>query len=369
MSSDEAPEEDIDYIEKNDLANSWRFADGKPIEQQSRARTLSRAVPTTWPQIEDAVGYGIDVSQWQGSINWSKVKNDGVDFAIIRCGFEQNYSDQDDDYWHTNAKACEKYGIPFGTYLYSYAQNTAAARSEAQHVLRLIEGYDLSYPIYYDMEDDVQEKLSKTQLADIAEAFCDTIEAAGYEVGIYASKNWFDSKLTDSRFSQWDKWVAQWNSTGCTYDGDYTMWQCSDAGKIDGISGTVDLNVDFGAAIRNGFYQDESDQNWYYYKNGIRQSSVKSIVSGAVNGEYGWWHVVNGKVTFDNTVANNSNGWWVIQNGKVNFDYDGFAENSNGWWYCKGGKVQFGTDDVIGGAVGGEWGWRVVSGRKGDSGL
>ena len=86
----------------------------------------------------------------------------------------------------------------------------AKAKSEAQHVLRLVEGYDLSYPIYYDLEENnVREKLSTKEIADIAQAFCDIIEAAGYEVAIYANTDWFTNYLTDSRFAQWDKW-------GCT---------------------------------------------------------------------------------------------------------------------------------------------------------
>ena len=110
----------------------------------------------------------------------------------MRCGYGMNDRYQDDDYWYTNADACERYGIPFGTYLYSYADTVEKAKSEAEHVLRLVKGYDLSYPIYYDLEHDpVRNKLSRTQIADIAEAFCDTIEAAGYDVAIDANTDWF----------------------------------------------------------------------------------------------------------------------------------------------------------------------------------
>ncbi len=205
---------DADYIEKHNLANSWRYSNGQPIQKQTRSRAAEYKGPSTWPKVAGAVGYGIDVSVWQGEINWSKVKNDGVDFAIIRCGYGQDQADQDDEYWNANVKGCEANGIPYGVYLYSYADTVAKAKSEAKHVLRLIKGHDLSYPIYYDMEDNVQASLGKKALGDIAEAFCDTIEAAGYKVGIYSSLSWFETKLTDSRFSQWDKWVAQWNDTG-----------------------------------------------------------------------------------------------------------------------------------------------------------
>ena len=237
--------EDPEYGEKNDLANSFRYEDGKPIPAESRYTQYS-----TWPKdIPGTVGYGIDVSKHQGKINWEKVNNSGVDYAIIRCGYGQDQYNQDDEYWDINAKACEQYGIPYGTYLYSYADTVEKAASEAKHVLRLVEGYDLSYPIYYDLEESsVRSKLNKSQIADIAETFCSIIEEAGYEAAIYSSKDWFENYLTDSRFNQWDRWVAQYN-TQCTYRGEYTMWQCSSKGYVDGIDGYADLNIDFGAAL------------------------------------------------------------------------------------------------------------------------
>ena len=126
---------------------------------------------------------------------------------------------------------------------------TAKAKSEAEHVLRLVNGYNLSYPIYYDLEESsVRSKLSSSQIADIAETFCRIIEDAGYEVAIYANTDWFTNYLTDSRFDQWDKWVAQYNDI-CTYTGEYSMWQCSSKGIVDGLAGYTDLNIDLGAYV------------------------------------------------------------------------------------------------------------------------
>ena len=234
-----------DDPEVGDRANSWRYEDGKPVGQRLRSSQYA-----TWPtDIPGTTAYGIDVSAHQGVIDWSAVKAAGVDYAIIRCGYGMDQTDQDDAYWYANADACEDNDIPFGTYLYSYADSVERAQSEAEHVLRLVEGYDLSYPIYYDLEESsVREKLSTAEIADIAETFCDIIEEAGYEVAIYANKDWFTNYLTDSRFENWDKWVAQYNTT-CTYEGEYNMWQCSSEGKVDGIEGNVDLNIDFGASI------------------------------------------------------------------------------------------------------------------------
>lgn len=224
-------------------ANSWRFQNGQLVSMQDNLRFSQY---TTWPNISGAVARGIDVSKWQGKIDWQQVKNAGVDYAIIRCGFGSNYPSQDDEYWVRNVSECERLGIPYGVYLYSYAQSTAQAKSEAEHVLRLIAGHNLSYPVYFDLEDNSQMNLGTKALGDIAQTFCDVITSAGYEVGIYANTNWFTNYLTDSRFNQWDRWVAQYN-TQCTYKGTYTMWQCSSQGIVSGISGYVDLNLDFGA--------------------------------------------------------------------------------------------------------------------------
>ena len=95
---------------------------------------------------------GIDVSYSQGQINWPEIKNH-IDFAIIRCGYGDNIESQDDAYWKYNADACTRLNIPFGVYIYSYAANDTQSRSEAEHVLRLIRGYKLSYPVYLDLEE------------------------------------------------------------------------------------------------------------------------------------------------------------------------------------------------------------------------
>ncbi len=243
--------------------NSWRYVDGENI-LQSGDSDIDLASAGAWGKengvfyndsgqiIDGATMKGIDVSKHQGSINWNQVKNTDVDYAIIRCGFGDNYSSQDDSQWSANANACTSLGIPFGVYIYSYAQNTSQAKSEADHVLRLVKGYNLDFPIYIDLEDNTQSGLSASTLGNIAKTFCDTVQNAGYEVGVYANKYWWTSKLTSSVFnnSSWHKWVAQYNSN-CTYSGDYEMWQATSSGKVSGISGNVDLNFYFGSYVSN----------------------------------------------------------------------------------------------------------------------
>lgn len=192
--------------------------------------------------IPAAMEKGIDVSWHQGEVDWEKVQATDVSFAIVRCGYGNDQEDQDDSRWKYNADECTRLGIPLGTYIYSYALDVEEAKSEAAHVLRLVEGYDLSFPIFYDLEDEnYTGSLSAKEIGDIAETFVNEMNNAGYEVIIYASKYWFENVLTDSRFDQWEKWVAQYNDR-CTYNGKYMMWQCASDGRIDGIDGNVDIN-------------------------------------------------------------------------------------------------------------------------------
>ena len=216
---------------------------------------------------EDIRLEGIDVSYHQGSINWSKVKAAGIDYAILRCGFGQDLVNQDDSMWEKNADACTELGIPFGAYLYSYATTEAKAVGEAKHVLRLIENYDLQYPVYYDIEDASQKKLGKEKLGKIAKAFADVIEDAGYEVGIYASYSWFNSYLTADVFDNYSRWVARYN-TYCGYEKDYHMWQYSSSGKVNGVSGNVDMDYLVGTNVACEVAEVELNQEKYSLKVG-----------------------------------------------------------------------------------------------------
>lgn len=194
-------------------------------------------------QITGAVAKGLDVSHHQGKIDWEKVSKSDVDFVIIRCGYGNNIASQDDKYFAQNVAGCEKYNIPYGIYIYSYALNVSDAKSEAKHVLRLIKstGAKPTYPIYIDYEDSSQNGLTPKQLGNFATAFFNKTIAAGYKAGVYANLNWWTNKLTDSRFNQWTKWVAQYNSA-CSYTKSYQIWQSTSTGKVPGVNGNADLN-------------------------------------------------------------------------------------------------------------------------------
>ncbi|MFQ7311548.1 MAG: GH25 family lysozyme [Sellimonas sp.] len=232
--------------------NSFRYKDGQPIDMPA---LYADEYEYAWEKvdgyyrnnvgaiIEGATRKGIDVSHHQQQIDWEKVKADGIDFAILRCGYGGDYEDYDDDWWEYNVSECERLGIPYGVYLYSYSVNTADAVSEAEHTLRLLEGHQPTYPVYYDLEDDTTASVDNATIGQIAKTYCDMISEAGYEVGIYANYNWWTTRLTDPVFdnSGWSKWVARYNPT-CGYEKPYDMWQCTNEGSVDGINGNVDLN-------------------------------------------------------------------------------------------------------------------------------
>ena len=186
---------------------------------------------------------GIDVSEFQGKIDWEKVKNDGIEFAILRCGYGMDFSNQDDVEYERNANECERLGIPYGVYLMSYANTVEKARSEAEHVLRLIEGRKISLGVWYDIEDNgTSGAINKETLTNIINTFCNTIKNAGHRVGVYANLNWLENKIEKTIKDNYDIWVAQYYSK-CEYEGKYIMWQHTSSGKVNGISTNVDMNI------------------------------------------------------------------------------------------------------------------------------
>lgn len=244
------------YVSENDQEevgelkeNSFRYKDGVPVEfpeVMSRGLAYSKENGICYngrgEPVPGAVGKGIDVSEHNGVIDWEAVKNSDVDYAIIRVGYGSNYTQYDDDYWTRNAQECTRLGIPFGVYIYSYADSVEDAASEADHVLRLISGYNLSYPVYYDLEEtNIINKVGKGTITEIAKTFCGRMQNAGYEVGVYANLNWWNNYLTDGVFNNWHRWVAQYNVT-CDYGGKYHMWQCTSSASVPGINGNVDVN-------------------------------------------------------------------------------------------------------------------------------
>lgn len=193
---------------------------------------------------------GIDVSEHQGKINWKNVK---TDFAILRAGYGREIS-QKDKQFDNNYKGCKANNIPCGAYWYSYAVTTQDARKEAETCLEIIKGKVFEYPIYFDIEERRQLALGKNACTAIAKAFLETVEKAGYWVGIYSSKSHLENYLSEEICQRYAVWVAHYGVGKTTYRGQFGIWQKSSAGAVAGISGCVDLNecyIDYPALIKN----------------------------------------------------------------------------------------------------------------------
>ncbi len=200
---------------------------------------------------------GIDVSQWQGAIDWNKVAAAGIDFAIIRS---LRGSLKVDPYFETNFKGARENGIAIGIYKYSYATTVDFAKAEAEAVIKLLAGRKIEAKIWFDIEDDCQKNLDKKLLYNIIKIFLDTIKAAGYDAGIYCNTYWYTTVLTDDiRKLTKNWWLAQWtNWNGITQgkpDKGEVGWQYSNKGCIDGITGNVDLDYYY------GYWNDISEPN------------------------------------------------------------------------------------------------------------
>lgn len=183
---------------------------------------------------------GIDVSKWQGEINWDEVKKSGIQFAMLRCGYGKTQG-QHDEFFEINYKNAKAAGIPVGAYHYSYAKSTGDAKKEADYCLSLLKGKTFEFPIAFDIEDKSQQDLSKDAVSDIIKTFCQTVEDAGYYVSVYANLWWYNNKIDDSVTKLYDVWLAQW-SDAPTLKKDFGMWQYTSGGSVGGISGRVDMN-------------------------------------------------------------------------------------------------------------------------------
>lgn len=204
---------------------------------------------------------GIDISEWQGFLSdddFIKIKNDGIDFAIIRCGYT-SYGKSKKKYvdkcFENNYALAKKYEIPVGVYYYSCATTLKEAMEEANFIKEIIKDKTFEYPVCIDTEDNhdiynsnysdsSQYSIGKNSLTDIIKTICNDIEKNGYYVSIYASTSWFKSNLNIDDLTIYDKWIAQW-SKSVNFGYKYGIWQYTSTGKVNGINGYVDLNYSY----------------------------------------------------------------------------------------------------------------------------
>ena len=274
----------------------------------------------------------------------------GIDFAIIRCGFGMDEPGQDDDRWEYNVSECERLDIPYGVYLYSYADSTTRASKEADHTLNLLRGHNPQLPVYYDLEETSLESTSnRTLLANMAKTYCNKIENAGYEAGVYSNTNWWNNYLTSSVFDQWDRWVAQYNYE-CRYEGEYTLWQCTSTGKVDGIKGNVDINFMFNNKYMGPLEKDSNgiryrNDDGSYAKNEWKTIDGNTYYFGKEGYAVHYEQDIEGNHYYFNSHGVMKTGWvtWVADGRKSYFDSEGHAVT--GWQNIDGNRYYFSEDD------------------------
>ena len=192
---------------------------------------------------------GIDVSKFQGSIDWNAVKADGITFAIIRCGYRGYGSGAlvEDSTYRANIRGAINAGLKVGVYFYSQATNEAEAVEEASMVLSLVSGYSLPLGVYYDTEKVAgdtgrADTISAAQRTACAVAFCETIRNSGYSAGVYSYASWFYNSLNFANISKYNTWIAQYRDT-LSFSYKYNIWQYTGSGHVNGISKPVDMNI------------------------------------------------------------------------------------------------------------------------------
>ena len=300
------------------VENSWRYEDGQLVAEDASSEEDGIALLSMDILPDGATAQGIDVSEHQGRIDWNAVKASGIDFAILRVGFgAPSWGGRVDYQFNRNISECERLGIPYGVYIYSYAFDNQQAADEASMVINCLSGHNPRLPVYYDLEDNsIIANGRQTGIASRAQVFCNRISAAGYEPGIYANLNWFNNILTDSVFksSSWDHWIAQYNSQ-CHYTGSYSFWQYTSRGKVSGISGNVDMNYAY--VDVSLYYWQLKEGTWYYatsdgkaYTGWLRQGGAWYWLDPDAGGVMATGlHECNGSLYWFNSSGAMATGW------------------------------------------------------------
>ncbi|MED9952204.1 MAG: GH25 family lysozyme, partial [Collinsella sp.] len=348
--SDEASDDDI---EAPLAENSWRYVDGSlrsdlPDDYGANADFEGRAMHS---MPKGATAQGIDVSEHNGTINWQSVKDAGIDFAILRVGFAGDTSGgRLDNYFKRNVSECERLGIPYGVYLYSYARNEDEAQAESRLMLSALKGHSPTLPVYYDLEEqktnaDGSPKWTPfndpSKLASIAKTFCGQIAAAGYKPGIYANVNWFKNYLTDPCFlsSGWSIWTAQYwyggrydECLGLTPDAPakYDCWQYSARGSVPGVSGDVDVSYWFGEGL--GDHWQETDEGKYYVSSNGQPYKGWKLISGV----WYWFDPAKGGAMATGLHECNGSMYYFHSSGAM---ATGWVLDGGSWYYAGGSGV------------------------------
>ena len=306
--------------------------------------------------IQNVLARGIDVSRWQGEINWSQVAADDVSFVMLGTRSKGAV----DPYFHRNIQQASAAGVKVGVYIYSLAVTVEMAEAEADFVLDLIHDYPVSYPVAFDMEDSTQGNLSKEELAAIANAFCKKISDSGYYPIIYANENWLKNKL-DMSLMDYPVWVARYSARP-SYQNP-VMWQATSTGSVKGINGNVDIDFqfkDFSGQIPANTWRTINGKR-YYYSNYAKQknawaqdSSDWYYMDSEGLASTGWITVSGSRYYLDETTGKMQTGWRQDQGkwyylGSSGAVKKGWIDDNGAWYYTdSNGIMQTGWLDADG---------------------
>lgn len=306
--------------------------------------------------IQNVLARGIDVSRWQGEINWSQVAADDVSFVMLGTRSKGAV----DPYFHRNIQQASAAGVKVGVYIYSLATTVEMAEAEADFVLDLIHDYPVSYPVAFDMEDSTQGNLSKEELAAIANAFCKKISDSGYYPIIYANENWLKNKL-DMSLMDYPVWVARYSARP-SYQNP-VMWQATSTGSVKGINGNVDIDFqfkDFSGQIPANTWRTINGKR-YYYSNYTKQKNAWAqdgsdwyYMDSEGLASTGWITVSGSRYYLDETTGKMQTGWrqdqgkWYYLGGSGAVK-KGWIEDNGAWYYTdSNGIMQTGWLDADG---------------------
>lgn len=306
--------------------------------------------------IQNVLARGIDVSRWQGEINWSQVAADDVSFVMLGTRSKGAV----DPYFHRNIQQASAAGVKVGVYIYSLAVTVEMAEAEADFVLDLIHDYPVSYPVAFDMEDSTQGNLSKEELAAIANAFCKKISDSGYYPIIYANENWLKNKL-DMSLMDYPVWVARYSARP-SYQNP-VMWQATSTGSVKGINGNVDIDFqfkDFSGQIPANTWRTINGKR-YYYSNYTKQKNAWAqdgsdwyYMDSEGLASTGWITVSGSRYYLDETTGKMQTGWrqdqgkWYYLGGSGAVK-KGWIEDNGAWYYTdSNGIMQTGWLDADG---------------------
>ena len=223
-------------------------ADGKKVTGEQVIQGAKYNFASDGSLVVGSGTVGIDVSKWNGKIQWSAVKNSGISYVIIRCGYRGSTEGKliVDPRFEENIQGAIAAGLKVGVYFYSQALDEVEAVEEASMVLDQIRNYKISYPVFLDVESSGGrgDRIDKTARTAVCRAFCQTIQNAGYTAGVYSNKHWLETQIDAASLNAYKIWMAQYAASP-TYKGRYDLWQYRSTGSVSGISGNVDMNISY----------------------------------------------------------------------------------------------------------------------------